>query len=332
MKRKLIASIIATALVLSLCSCDDMEDFDSYEDYESPTIDSNEVNYDEIYDGNYEEPDYSYEDSYDGYVNSGYYGEYPFDTSIGSAKELDGKIAVISIFVNDNTTGWDFSDSNDQELAQTIYNNLSIATDYLEDVSSNYGHNVEFVFDWNEHPELYYEMSINMDYSNIDNDYTIDYSMWQGIQENISTSEVLEKTGATQTIYMAYYNTPSSNTVTSCARNFYDGMEYPYEICYIFMNCEGYIEPPACFAHEILHTFGAPDLYTVSDYGINQEYVDYVESIGLNDIMRDCSDPQTYEYVYDSINNEVTDITAYYVGLTDYSETVAEWGFEKSQH
>ena len=48
--------------------------------------------------------------------------------------------------------------------------------------------------------------------------------------------------------------------------------------------------------------------------------------------MRVDYDPDTYQYSYDSITNEITDITAYYIGLTDYSETVNEWGFEKSQH
>ena len=48
--------------------------------------------------------------------------------------------------------------------------------------------------------------------------------------------------------------------------------------------------------------------------------------------MRINDDPETGLYVYDSIPNEVTDITAYYAGLTDYSETVNEWGFAPSQH
>ena len=54
--------------------------------------------------------------------------------------------------------------------------------------------------------------------------------------------------------------------------------------------------------------------------------------VALNDIMGINQDPQTGELFYDSIPNEVTDITAYYAGLTDYSETVNEWGFAPSQH
>ena len=85
-------------------------------------------------------------------------------------------------------------------------------------------------------------------------------------------------------------------------------------------------------AHEMLHTFGAPDLYEAAEYGITEQYVRYAEKNNLNDLMRICHDPKTNRYVYDRIVNEVTDITAYYAGLTDYSKTVDDWGFEPSQH
>ena len=130
---------------------------------------------------------------------------------------------------------------------------------------------------------------------------------------------------------MMYFNTPETNTITSNTVFCYES-EFTYEICFMFMNCEGHLECPSHFAHEMLHTFGVPDLYTAADYGITQEYVDYAANSGLNDIMRINQDPQTGELLYDSIPNEVTDITAYYAGLTDYSETVNEWGFAPSQH
>ena len=34
----------------------------------------------------------------------------------------------------------------------------------------------------------------------------------------------------------------------------------------------------------------------------------------------------------DSVKNEITDITAYYLGLTDYSSTVQEWGLGQSDY
>ena len=48
--------------------------------------------------------------------------------------------------------------------------------------------------------------------------------------------------------------------------------------------------------------------------------------------MRVTWDLNTNYYVYDSVKNEMTDITAYYLGLTDYSETVQTWGLGQSDY
>ena len=172
----------------------------------------------------------------------------------------------------------------------------------------------------------------DIDYREVDSNYNQFYNAGSNsIDQNVQTAKILSDVGADQVIYMMYFNTPETNTITSTTFFCHDS-EFTYEICFMFMNCEGYLECPSHFAHEMLHTFGVPDLYTAVDYGITQEYVDYAANSGLNDIMRINDDPETGLYVYDSIPNEVTDITAYYAGLTDYSETVNEWGFAPSQH
>ena len=108
----------------------------------------------------------------------------------------------------------------------------------------------------------------------------------------------------------------------------------PYETIYLTM---GYFDGqpqyvnPSTVAHEILHAFGASDLYQNTDYlyNISQEYIDFINENELNDIMR-C--PETGDAGnYDSINSEISDITAYYVGLADSSETVDQWGFDKRE-
>ena len=296
---------------------------------------------------------YGYGDGYDSYGYgedygddwTGYYDgngtydfeggehEYPYEKNLGTAKELEGDIAIVSIFVNDASTSWDFTKTADQKLNDTIYSNLSIAVDYLEKNCRDYGKNVNFIYDWNKYPELVYEINLNADYRTIDRDYyQFDSDVFQAIENEIPTETILKDLNTSQVIYMMFFNTPMSNQVTSCTRNYYQGMIRPYEICYMLMNCNGYTDCPANFAHEILHAFGAPDLYSADDYGITKEYVEYAKRTGLNDIMRINEDPNTGEYLYDRIANEITDITAYYAGLTDYSETVDEWGFEKSQH
>ena len=340
MKRKLPA--IALLLCMSLClyACDDEEYYDASSCEEGSYEDDfcEEGSYE---DGSYEDDPYGYpsDDPYSYYSDGGNYEafdakDYPFDTSLGSAKELDGKIAVISMFVNDQTTSWDFDNETDQSLSELAFNNLKIASEYLEDTCKEYGRDVDLIYDWYEIPELAYELTVDTDYRTVDSGNQIDDVMSQSIQSEIPTESILEKVGASQVIYMAYFNTPVTNMITSCTHSYYKGKSYPYEICYMFMCCDNVKEAPAPFAHEMLHTFGAPDLYTVDedgDWGINQEYVDYAEKTGLNDIMRIC-DPGNGVYDYNKIHNEITDISAYYVGLTDHSDIVDEWGFLPSEH
>ena len=322
MKRRIIACCLAASMVLGLAGCMEEEGYEGYEaDYSEEQYESSEETEDEEY---YSESETTYSDSEYGY---------PYDNHLGTAKELEGKIAVVSIFVNDATTGWNFESEADQQLDALIYKNLEVATDYLENVSKSYGKDVEFIYDWEQYPELAVDLDItDIDYREVDSNYNQFYNAGSNsIDQNVQTAKILSDVGADQVIYMMYFNTPETNTITSTTFFCHDS-EFTYEICFMFMNCEGYLECPSHFAHEMLHTFGVPDLYTAADYGITQEYVDYAANSGLNDIMRINDDPETGLYVYDSIPNEVTDITAYYAGLTDYSETVNEWGFAPSQH
>ena len=322
MKRRIIACCLAASMVLGLAGCMEEEGYEGYEaDYSEEQYESSEETEDEEY---YSESETTYSESEYGY---------PYDNHLGTAKELEGKIAVVSIFVNDATTGWNFESEADQQMDALIYKDLQVATEYLENVSKSYGKDVEFIYDWKQYPELAVDLDItDIDYREVDSNYNQFYNAGSNsIDQNVQTAKILSDVGADQVIYMMYFNTPETNTITSTTFFCHDS-EFTYEICFMFMNCEGYLECPSHFAHEMLHTFGVPDLYTAADYGITQEYVDYAANSGLNDIMRINQDPQTGELLYDSIPNEVTDITAYYAGLTDYSETVNEWGFAPSQH
>ncbi len=71
-------------------------------------------------------------------------------------------------------------------------------------------------------------------------------------------------------------------------------------------------------------TFGAPDPYYANNV-ISQSYVDYCESITSGDIMFST-------YIGEHISNEFTELDAYYVGLTDSSETVEAWDLGLSEH
>lgn len=258
----------------------------------------------------------------------------------GSAGKLEGTIAVISLFASDPYNQWDCEDRNDRNTYSRVYNNLKIACDYLTTESAKYDKDVVFVWDWLEHPELYYEIEVTADLTQALTNYVvIDQLVWESIEKHVDSENVRHVLNADSVIYMVYVDSPKTNTGPSCTRNFYYGMSYPYEMVYLQMYSRGDKTPPSVFAHEMLHTFGAPDLYWTDiyanyrlEYGITKEFAQKAAANNLNDIMRITWDVNTGRYQYYSISPEITDITAYYVGLIDESETVTKWGFQRSQH
>ena len=251
-------------------------------------------------------------------------------TRYGSSGKLEGTIAVVTILANDATSAWNLSEDADFKMYSRIYSNLRIGCGWIEEACADYGRDVNFIWDWDAHKELIYRVSLDR---TIGDDY---YGAYVDIQDfiaaNIDSEGIKSALGANGIIYMVCVDTSSSNTTASSTFSWDRNCPSEYEVCFMLMNYKGRINAPATFAHEILHTFGAPDLYYEGKCGITQEYVDYAKSAKTNDIMRVTWDLNTNYYVYDSVKNEMTDITAYYLGLTDYSETMQTWGLGQSDY
>lgn len=251
----------------------------------------------------------------------------------GSAGEIDGTTIVVSIFASDPYSDWD--SSRDAKTIANIKEYLSIAGDYLEDVVSDYGKTATFITDFEANPDLRYDMYFEDQLTDPDYlDYgDIDYDVWEYIYDNIDQSELMTEFNADNVIYMVMVNSDESNEAITCTRNWYDGMPYEYEIIYLYNIDYEEVNCPAVYAHEMLHAFGAPDLYTESeDFRIDEDFLSYVEENMCNDIMLTCTDLSSYEYNYRHVTNEVGEVTAYYVGLTDHSDIVDEWNLRESEH
>ncbi|MBS7396858.1 MAG: hypothetical protein KIG32_00310, partial [Ruminiclostridium sp.] len=94
---------------------------------------------------------------------------------------------------------------------------------------------------------------------------------------------------------------------------------------------------PSVIAHEILHLYGAPDLYAFDTNNINYAttvgFVDYCRENVPQEIMLSTRDTETGELLSDRITQEITDITAYYIGWLDAApECVDEYLLVHSQH
>lgn len=262
---------------------------------------------------------------------------------LGSAAELSGKIVVVSIFASDYEGDWyTFECDWDHYRQEVVIEKLATAVEWIEDQAAGYGRYVEFIYDYEEYDNLVYYMDFDMDIFEGKTTYPYHIPLYEAIHDKIPTEDLLNCYDADEILYLFYLNAEPAmdsesgvnDKTRSCARAYYDEAPYYYEFCLINMNAySSSFSSPKTFAHEILHLFGAPDLYQADDgahpeIGISEEYVNYLSSIDCSDIMYG---NQRYGDLYE-VRYTIDDLTAYYVGLTDYSKTVEEWGFGPSEH
>lgn len=241
----------------------------------------------------------------------------------GSAGFVEGTTVIVSVFANDGCTAWNFETEADLSTRDIMRKHLSSATDWLTRQIGLYGVESRFIYDWEANPDLYY----TCDFGNrlLVRQDTGGYLLEETyVLENIPLEALKEKYQAQNIIYIFYFNTDESNTVRSWAVSDQNGEDT--EIINIYARharSDGfYYMAAATFAHEILHCFGAPDLYYASET-IPQDYVDYCERTASWDIMFSTNLGETVLHLF-------TELDAYYLGLIDHCDEVATWGLGRS--
>lgn len=246
----------------------------------------------------------------------------------GSGTELDGKIVIVSIFANDIKTSWGRERVPEYTLKTTEY--LKIATEWITKSVKKYGASPEFVYDYFSNGGIYYRATFNVDMR----DWTKnDAEVWKYIENNINIKWIKNNYKTDNIIFLVYLNTELNNTFAPAARSHYDGMPSTYEIVYMNRYRKGWESPPSSYAHEILHLFGAKDLY-YGDVrnGFPAEFIDYCARNHKNDIMLTISDVKEGGVHYDRITNELTDLDAYYLGLKNSCKEMEKFSLPKSEH
>ena len=250
----------------------------------------------------------------------------------GSVGQLQGRTIVVSIFGNDDNYQWDY-DNEDKAAILNIRDSIKMATDYLQDVAESYGTKVWFTSDFLANPDLMYEVTLDEIVTSLAREDSVGFEdeTLRFIERNIDEDQLRDKYKADNVLYMMFLNTDDSPFMDaiSCTIMWYPEELTDSEVIFLYNYDFGLLNPPAAYAHEMLHAFGAPDLYDTGydyGYGITDGFLHYVETDLSNEIMYTCSDPVTGNYVYDRIPNEVSEVTAYYVGLIDQSDIVDEWG------
>lgn len=247
----------------------------------------------------------------------------PYHGELGSAGSLSGKTAVISIFTDEAETSWNYESAEDGRMIDDTLENLGIATEYLTEQAARFGSDAAFVWDWKENPDLRYTATFGQSLVTEFGDMYDVQKDW--VLKNIDEQSIKNKYLADNVIYFFFFNTDFSNQVNPWYLGYSCSPDYYVEFCNIYVRFDDqFITKPPSYAHEMLHCFGAHDLYYANEF-ITQEYVDHMKAISSQDIMY---------MVYDSkdIPCVMTELDAYYVGILDECADVTKFNLAPSEH
>ena len=247
----------------------------------------------------------------------------PYDGSLGSAGSLCGRTLILSIFTDDADTSWDDDSEEDSATRYDTLDNLRISTSYLTDQAARFGADATFFWDWELNPDLYYRAFFS---ESLVTEYGDMYDVQKDwIEANINTNALKNKYRADNVLYLFFFNTDYSNQVNPWYLGYSCSPSYYIEFCNIYVKFDDiYVTKPPSYAHEIMHCFGAHDLYYQNEF-IPQKYVDHLNKTYSNDIMFTVFDSK-------EITNEFSELDAYYVGLCDECEEVSKWHLAPSEH
>ena len=223
---------------------------------------------------------------------------------LGSAKYLEGKNVLYSLFVDTPDAVWQQADK------EVALEKLQIATEYIEAAAEEYGVDTELICDWQEHVDLAGQADVSFpvrDGENFEDRLDEEIAYWV---ENTVDYEVLKETHEAEgAALLVFINNPSVSYAIV-----FDGTDNPKESVIMFSK-----EAPAVYAHEIMHLFGAHDLYEEAEF--TSEVCTYVRETYPLEIMYRVTDVQGNSYE-DEIVNTLSPITAYHLGWVDEIEEI----------
>lgn len=239
-----------------------------------------------------------------------------YNGDFGSCGKLEGNTVIVSIIADDESNKWEYGTDFIEYGEKEILNDLNSSTEFMVQKASEYGKDVTFTYDWSNNPDLIYNAQID---SEILNDDTPVYEIEkQWILDNINVDDLKNKYKADNIAFIFYFNTGKNNECRPGAYTNFASDSIDIEIINMYTRWDKYCIPvPFTYIHELLHLYGAPDLYYSNEY-IPEEYVEYCNKIQKNDIMYSpWSSRDTPDYF--------TELDAYYVGLTDNSSEKELW-------
>lgn len=234
---------------------------------------------------------------------------------LGSAKLLDGDNILISIFVDIDGDEWT------EEEKQYCKESLEEAVSWIEGEGKTYGKQIHFLYDMDSQSDLLYSQSIDFKVDSDSEDsnqytYYLYNKLW--IQENIDIDSIAEEYGSDSVGYLFFVK--DEGTSYTYSHYLEDRNVNKEEMCTIYLEDSsnyGLYENPATYAHEILHLYGALDLY---DGACPEDVNDYVINTYPYEIMLSTYDETLIHNEYGEMKL-ISPITAY---MLDWVEELEE--------
>ena len=240
------------------------------------------------------------------------------NSMMGSAKYLEGRSLFITIFCTFENTVWSADDIS------AVADRLRVAEAYFENEAAKAGKSLDLVSDFVRNPDLRYDLDYVGEFfqypadgvfteavnksTNDANAYMDDF-----IEDNIPYLALADKY---ETDSIAFIFVVKEWYVNSYALSYSpEGSQNRYNEKVVIVY--GSERPPYTYAHELLHIFGAVDLYFDSAYyGVSKDLVEYTERTYPTDIMYDGNYGDN-----ERIIQMISPITAYCIGwLSDIPE------------
>lgn len=223
----------------------------------------------------------------------------------GVCRTLKENASVAVVFLEDNQSDW-----TEWEMRNYLDTMVSPALDYIEYNASRYGYNISldyfyYVDDYGNPDSTEYYGSVR-DFNN-DGGTTDVLSQSANVLGYGSAEEMLwsdrNYSGNDQIAYLFVLDKPGRSYAYW---NHYMGEYVEYAV--VFTSQNGYQERPSVIAHEVLHLFGAEDMYAEGAERVNRARM--AKQVCPNEIFLN---PQWNLY-----DNDISDFTAYTVGWLDY--------------
>lgn len=225
----------------------------------------------------------------------------------GSAGVLEGKSVLVSIYVNDKTTKW--TEKGKKEAGKKV----NAAAKYIKKQAKRYGKSLELIADTGKYEDIAYECRVSMKVTDSMKSQSALYQkVKKFIDDHIDLVAIREKYGTDSIGFLLHVN--KSGNSSTLVHYIEDGSKYFYECSTLFAKYGKKAEGAATYAHEILHLFGARDLYekNLAD-GITSSFVKYIAKKYPNEIMY-CTYTMDGRMLKYNIKNEIGRVTAYYLG------------------